>query len=50
MVDDATIAGMLANAPASQQACETLVQCALDNGGRDNVTVIVAGYELPHQT
>ena len=47
MVDDQTIAGILAGASASQQACETLVRRALDNGGRDNVTVIVAGYQLP---
>ena len=48
MVDDKTIAGILADAPGSHQACEALVQRALDNGGRDNVTVIVAGYQLPH--
>jgi len=47
MVDDKTIAGILADAPGSHQACEALVQRALDNGGRDNVTVIVAGYQLP---
>src|SRR5262249_13558091 len=47
MVDDTTIAGILAGASASQQACDALVQRALDNGGRDNVTVIVAGYQLP---
>ena len=29
------------------QACDVLVQRALDNGGRDNITVIVAGYQLP---
>ena len=47
MVDDATIARILADAAGSQQACETLLQLALDNGGRDNITVIVAGYTLP---
>lgn len=47
MVDDKTIAAILADAPKSQDACEKLVQRALDNGGRDNVTVIVAGYALP---
>jgi protein phosphatase len=47
MVDDATISGILTATPGSHQACEVLVQRALDNGGRDNVTVIVAGYELP---
>ena len=47
MVDDKTIAGLLADAPGSHQACDVLVQRALDNGGRDNITVIVAGYQLP---
>jgi len=47
MVDDKTIADILAGASASEQACDALVQRALDNGGRDNVTVIVAGYQLP---
>ena len=47
MLDDPAIARILADAAGSQQACETLVQRALDNGGRDNVTVIVAGYQLP---
>ena len=47
MVDDKTIAGLLADAPGSHQACDVLMQRALDNGGRDNITVIVAGYQLP---
>ena len=47
MVDDKTIAGLLAEVPDSHQACDVLVQRALDNGGRDNITVIVAGYRLP---
>jgi protein phosphatase len=49
MVDDKTIAGLLADAPGSHQACDVLVQRALDNGGRDNITVIVAGYQLPQE-
>ena len=47
MVDDKTIAGLLADVPGSHQVCDVLVQRALDNGGRDNITVIVAGYQLP---
>jgi PPM family protein phosphatase len=47
MVDDQAIAGIIADASASQPACEALMKRALDNGGRDNVTVIVAAYQLP---
>ena len=49
MVDDETITGIVMDAPGAREACERLVQCALDNGGRDNVTVIVAGYRLPRE-
>ena len=31
----------------SSDACQRLVQRALDGGGRDNVTVMVAAYRLP---
>jgi len=47
MVDDATISDILTDTPGSLEACEILVQRALDNGGRDNITVIVAAYQLP---
>ena len=47
LVDDATITGILKGTTTSKQACERLVQQALDAGGRDNVTVIVAAYALP---
>jgi len=33
----------------SSEACERLVQQALDNGGHDNVTVIVAAYRMPDE-
>ena len=36
-------------ATRSSDACERLVQRALDSGGRDNVTVIVAAYRLPEE-
>jgi serine/threonine protein phosphatase PrpC len=49
MVDDGTIATILQEATGSSEACERLVQRALDNGGRDNVTVIVAMYRLPEE-
>jgi PPM family protein phosphatase len=47
LVDDETITRILLETTESRAACERLVQQALDNGGRDNVTVIVAAYELP---
>ena len=49
LVDDGTITNILRGATHSSDACERLVQRALDNGGRDNVTVIVAAYGLPEE-
>jgi len=49
LVDDQTITNVLRETIRSSDACERLVQQALDNGGRDNVTVIVAAYRLPEQ-
>jgi protein phosphatase len=49
LVDDETITQILRNATRSSDACERLVQRALDQGGRDNVTVIVAAYRLPEE-
>jgi len=47
LVDDATITAIMRQATRSSDACDRLVQRALDNGGRDNVTVVVAAYQLP---
>ena len=47
LVDDQTITNILRETTRSSDACDRLVQQALDNGGRDNVTVIVAAYRLP---
>lgn len=47
LVDDGAIAETLASAETSSEACDRLVQMALDRGGRDNVTVIVAAYTFP---
>jgi protein phosphatase len=49
LVDDGAIATILQEATGSSDACERLVQRALDRGGRDNVTVIVAAYRLPDE-
>jgi serine/threonine protein phosphatase PrpC len=50
LVDDAAITSILLEATGSSDACARLVQRALDGGGRDNVTVIVAAYRLPEAT
>lgn len=42
MVDDFTIASLISGASGSQEACGALMAAALEAGGRDNVTVIVA--------
>ncbi len=47
MVDDQTISGVLRGVETSAAACRSLVDLALENGGRDNVTVVVARYQLP---
>jgi protein phosphatase len=47
LVDDGAIASILLETTRSSVACERLVQRALDAGGRDNVTVIVAGFQIP---
>jgi PPM family protein phosphatase len=47
LVDEEAITAILREKTTSQDACTQLVQRALDNGGRDNVTVIVAAYSIP---
>jgi protein phosphatase len=49
LVDDDTITRTLIAAPLSNDACARLMQLALDGTGRDNITVIVAGYSLPDE-
>ncbi|HEY6802429.1 MAG TPA: SpoIIE family protein phosphatase, partial [Pyrinomonadaceae bacterium] len=47
MVTDETIATVLVAASSSEAACQTLVELALANGGRDNITVVLARYRFP---
>ena len=47
LVDDPAITSIMLETTRSDDACERLVQQALDAGGRDNVTVIVAAYQFP---
>jgi protein phosphatase len=49
MVDDPTIARVLAEREKAEPTCARLVDLALQAGGRDNVTLIVARYDFPQQ-
>jgi serine/threonine protein phosphatase PrpC len=43
-IADAEIARVLAYAPGAQEACDWLIKEALENGGRDNITVVAMRY------
>jgi protein phosphatase len=47
MVPEGMIAETLSRETVSEAACRSLVQLALDRGGADNITVIVARYAIP---
>ena len=47
LVTDAEIAGALGRAGSADTACRALVDLALEGGGRDNVTVVLARYSIP---
>ena len=47
MVDEEEIAGVLLHDQSAQDACQTLVDLALEHGGVDNVTVLLAKYDIP---
>ncbi|HEU4765791.1 MAG TPA: hypothetical protein VFS77_00415, partial [Pyrinomonadaceae bacterium] len=49
MVEDSLIEAVLNEAPSSRAACRSLVDLALSNGGRDNITVVVARYSIPQR-
>ena len=46
MVDDATIGAILEGAASANDACQQLLTLALQNGGKDNVTVVLARFRI----
>ena len=46
MVDTRTIGAILQSAVSANDACQALVSQALQNGGKDNVTVVLARYRF----
>jgi protein phosphatase len=46
LVDATTIGSILRSSASSDEACQTLVELALQNGGKDNVTVVLARYRF----
>ena len=47
MVEDGLIESVLNESATAKTACRSLIDLALSNGGRDNVTAIVARYAIP---
>src|SRR6516162_435653 len=46
MVDATTIGAILQSSASSDDACQALVELALQKGGKDNVTVVLARYRF----
>ena len=46
MVDDSDIAKVLQKIENPQKACERLLSTALDAGGKDNITIVIAHYSF----
>jgi protein phosphatase len=44
LVSDREIGAIVRENPTPQQACDALVARALDYGGKDNITVVIARY------
>jgi serine/threonine protein phosphatase PrpC len=47
MVPDEAIAGTLGKGKTAAADCRALIEMALEAGGRDNVTVVLARYRIP---
>jgi protein phosphatase len=50
MASDRAIASALGQSPTAEAACQELVRIALEGGGRDNITVVTAFYEVSSLT
>jgi serine/threonine protein phosphatase PrpC len=48
MIDEAQIAHVLEKNKPADESCQTLVDLALEAGGKDNVTVVLARYQIPN--
>jgi serine/threonine protein phosphatase PrpC len=49
LVPDAAILEVLRRGKTAADTCRALVDLALDSGGKDNVTVILGRYHIPHE-
>jgi protein phosphatase len=49
MVKDADIVNVLRDIKSSQEACNALLNLALDAGGKDNITIAMARYAFPEK-
>ncbi len=47
MVDDTRIADVLSRSGSSQEGCQALLDLALEAGGKDNITVVLAHLSIP---
>jgi PPM family protein phosphatase len=47
MISEDTLSKVLAEGDPAAKTCQRLVDLALEAGGKDNVTVIIAGYRIP---
>jgi protein phosphatase len=47
LVEDATIRAILCGSASANESCQKLVERALQNGGKDNVTVVLGRYRFP---
>lgn len=48
-VEEDSIADVLESEPVPQTACDRLIDKALENRARDNVTVVIAAYQIPNE-